>query len=543
MTPRRCLALLLCLFPFAAACSDGGPVGTGISRSQLSGTVIAVDESGGGAAALDTPVQVSIDEAPGVETTTDAAGYFELSGEFSGALTLRFAATAVAAATTVDVPLGASLELDDIRLRRGVVEFSRPRLRRFTGRVALVDCSLDTPGAAEVLVDDRTGLANQFLVRISADTALLSGNGDDLPCGQIKLRDRIAVEGVILPDRTVAAIAIIVAPPAAAQTQPLVEVRFRGTVAVVNCDSGLVEFIDDVTGRTRLRIEPTSVLVERGPPPGPLRRRRSGGSARGEGPREGPASGRHSGRPGHRARTVVSREPPRARAGDPRAGRGRPRLGRCRQRAGVCVAHRTQRPAPHHPPGRTATCGTREGNDKKIGRITPAGVITEFTAGITPGERLRRITSPPAPTAICGSPSRGNRIGRITPAGVIPSSAPGDAGGVLRHRRTRRQPVVFRVRISRTDHTDGVITEFRGRFRRRTAGISPGPDGNLWFTEVNGYRIGRITIRAAWGHRYSETGFFQRQSPLRHHRLARTAICGSPKQGTDRIGRITPAGT
>ncbi len=127
--------------------------------------------------------------------------------------------------------------------------------------MALVDCSLDTPGAAEVLVDDRTGLANQFLVRISADTALLSGNGDDLPCGQIKLRDRIAVEGVILPDRTVAAIAIIVAPPAAAQTQPLVEVRFRGTVAVVNCDSGLVEFIDDVTGRTRLRIGPTSVLV------------------------------------------------------------------------------------------------------------------------------------------------------------------------------------------------------------------------------------------------------------------------------------------
>jgi hypothetical protein len=261
MTSRHRLALLLCLFPFAAACSDGGPVGTGISRSQLSGTVIAVDESGGGAAALDTPVQVSIDEAPGLAATTDADGHFELTGEFSGVLTLRFAAAAVAAATTLDVPLGASLELDDIRLRRGVVEFSRPRLRRFTGRVALVDCALDATGAAEVLVDDRTGLANQFLVRISTDTALLSGNGDDLPCGQIKLRDRIAVEGVILPDRTVAAIAIIVAPPAASQTQPVVEVRFRGTVAVVNCDSGLVEFIDDVTGRTRLRIGPTSVLV------------------------------------------------------------------------------------------------------------------------------------------------------------------------------------------------------------------------------------------------------------------------------------------
>ena len=174
-----------------------------------------MDESGGGAAGLDTPVQVSIDEAPGLAATTDADGRFELAGDFSGVLTVRFAAPAVVATSMVDVPRGADVELDDIRLQPGRVEFSRPRLRPVTGRVALVDCALDTTGAAEVLVDDRTGLANQFLVRISADPALLSGNGDDLPCGQIKLRDRIAVEGVILPDRTVAAIAIIVAPPAA----------------------------------------------------------------------------------------------------------------------------------------------------------------------------------------------------------------------------------------------------------------------------------------------------------------------------------------
>ena len=113
-----------------------------------------------------------------------------------------------------------------------------------------------------MLVDDRTALANQFLVRVSADTLLLSGGGDDLPCSQITVRDRIAVEGVILPDRTVAAIAIIVAPPASAKVQPFVEVRFRGTVAVVNCDSGIVEVIDEGTGRSRLRIGPTTVLVD-----------------------------------------------------------------------------------------------------------------------------------------------------------------------------------------------------------------------------------------------------------------------------------------
>ena len=57
-----------------------------------------------------------------------------------------------------------------------------------------------------------------------------------------------------------------------------------------------------------------------------------------------------------------------------------------------------------------------EGLAGRIGRITPAGVVTEFSAGLTPGGQ---------PTAIAAGPDgnlwftevSGNRIGRITTAG------------------------------------------------------------------------------------------------------------------------------
>ena len=61
MKPFRRLSLLL-LAAFLG-CADGGPVGTGVSSSSVSGTVVAVDTSGGGSAAsLAAPVQVSLAE-------------------------------------------------------------------------------------------------------------------------------------------------------------------------------------------------------------------------------------------------------------------------------------------------------------------------------------------------------------------------------------------------------------------------------------------------------------------------------------------------
>ena len=101
----------------------------------------------------------------------------------------------------------------------------------------------------------------------------------------------------------------------------------------------------------------------------------------------------------------------------------------------------------------------------KIGRITPAGVITEFSAGITPNSAPAGITRGPDGN-LWFTESQANKIGRITPAGVVTEFSAGLTPGT----------------------TPNLITA--------------GPDGNLWFTQrpnsntVSG-AIGRIKIGRA----------------------------------------------
>src|SRR5262249_5768865 len=90
-------------------------------------------------------------------------------------------------------------------------------------------------------------------------------------------------------------------------------------------------------------------------------------------------------------------------------------------------------------------------NGNRIGRITPAGVITEFdlpTANSSPTD----ITAGPDGNLWFTEWGNG-KIGRITP--------------------------------------DGAITEFGTVYL--PSGITAGPDGNVWFTESGGGRIDRIT--------------------------------------------------
>jgi virginiamycin B lyase len=91
----------------------------------------------------------------------------------------------------------------------------------------------------------------------------------------------------------------------------------------------------------------------------------------------------------------------------------------------------------------------------RIGSITPGGVITEYSNGISSGAGLADITSGPDGN-LWFTENSANQIGRIT--------------------------------------TGGTVTEF-------SQGISPnaGPgaitsaDNALWFTEVNAHNVGRIS--------------------------------------------------
>jgi streptogramin lyase len=139
-----------------------------------------------------------------------------------------------------------------------------------------------------------------------------------------------------------------------------------------------------------------------------------------------------------------------------------------------------------------------------IGRITPAGVITEFP--------LRPVSDGPlSPLNITAGPD-GNlwfatgiwysykwqstpRIGRITTAGVAatfpvpaqPQTIAAGSDGALWFGEEGSSKV---ARIT----TQGVVTEFPTHMDGTVGSMAAGPDGALWFTQVENDRIGRITV-------------------------------------------------
>jgi streptogramin lyase len=139
-------------------------------------------------------------------------------------------------------------------------------------------------------------------------------------------------------------------------------------------------------------------------------------------------------------------------------------------------------------------------DDEAVGRITPQGQVTEFSAGLDPYSDLGDMAVGPDGNLWFADHGRRPAIGHITPQGTItefragldPKSKPGGiaAGldGNVWFTDPRNSSAVGRVTPS------GEITEF-------STGLSPkgfpgrivaGPDGNLWFGDTAA-AIGRIT--------------------------------------------------
>jgi streptogramin lyase len=150
-----------------------------------------------------------------------------------------------------------------------------------------------------------------------------------------------------------------------------------------------------------------------------------------------------------------------------------------------------------------------------IGRITPAGTITEFPVPISPKVTRFPLPETSAPVDIAlgsdgdmwftdqGSDAEGqNFIGRITPAGVI--------------------------------------TEFpiptRGSM---PAGIALGPEGDMWFTESGVAEVGRITVAGS----ISELKVPSAGKALKNIALGPDGnMWFAENTYADALGRITPAG-
>ncbi len=134
----------------------------------------------------------------------------------------------------------------------------------------------------------------------------------------------------------------------------------------------------------------------------------------------------------------------------------------------------------------------------KIGRVTPAGVVTEYS--LSPNTVPSGITAGPDGN-LRFTELQANKIGRITMAGAIaefvlpPSSVPrqivqGPDGNLWFTEDARN-------RIGRIT-TSGAIAEYAVSTNMAGLGsIVVGPDASLWFTERNLNRIGRITTNGS----------------------------------------------
>lgn len=165
----------------------------------------------------------------------------------------------------------------------------------------------------------------------------------------------------------------------------------------------------------------------------------------------------------------------------------------------------------------------------------PAGMITEYA--LPRGSEPFRITSGPAGD-LWFSEEGTEKIGRITPAGVITEYA-------LEH-----DPVGVAAgpdgnlwfadlsdsKIGRIT-TSGTITEYPLPSESEPDGITAGPDGNLWFTDSLTSKVGKITTTG----QITEYALPKGSDPV--------TITAGPDgnlwfadDGTNRVGKITTAG-
>lgn len=264
----RSLWVLACAALIGCAVSDGGPVGTGISSvsASISGNVIDVQTASTGSAAADIAtapaVTVSID-GTAAQTSTDADGNFELSGNFSGLLSLRFTVPEFQVVQLLDVPAGSAIVLQDVELRPDGVQAQAARQLDFNGRVKLVDCTDGT-----LLVDDNRHNDRQFMVQLVVSTSIVRQSGEAASCGDIAEGRDVEVDGYIQlqPDttgatnRVITALTVTLAPPPPPQRpQPVQNVRFAGDIAAINCEEGFI-VIDDSMHRSRLRLSQRTVI-------------------------------------------------------------------------------------------------------------------------------------------------------------------------------------------------------------------------------------------------------------------------------------------
>jgi len=138
-----------------------------------------------------------------------------------------------------------------------------------------------------------------------------------------------------------------------------------------------------------------------------------------------------------------------------------------------------------------------EENNNAVGRVTPAGVITEFTAGFPTGSPRGIVTGPDGNLWVAQAGDDG-AIARVTKAGEVveyPVPTAGDPSDIAVGPDGNLWYVDPAANVIGRITPEGSITEFTDGLSTgaEPTSIVKGPDGKLWFTEQETGKIGKIT--------------------------------------------------
>ena len=142
---------------------------------------------------------------------------------------------------------------------------------------------------------------------------------------------------------------------------------------------------------------------------------------------------------------------------------------------------------------------TEPGATDAIGRLDPAtGAVTEYTAGLTPGSDPTAIAAGPDGNLWFTQPSKPG-IGRITPAGTITEFDAGPSGGAPSDITAGPDGNLWFTttgpdRVARLQPGTGTVTEFSEGLAPSgaPAGITAAASGKLFFTEPGAGRVSRV---------------------------------------------------
>jgi RHS repeat-associated protein len=130
-------------------------------------------------------------------------------------------------------------------------------------------------------------------------------------------------------------------------------------------------------------------------------------------------------------------------------------------------------------------------NTSKIGKITTAGAVTEYTSGATPvaiteGSDLNLWFADLLTSKIGKSTTAGTVTEYALPSGSIPEGVTKGPDGNVWFTNSETSKI---GKIT----TGGAVTEYALPSGSKPWGITAGPDGNLWYTNAHTSKIGKIT--------------------------------------------------